>query len=106
MADSNGPEINMARIKVAGIGGLGMLAMVVVLAYNMPAVRIFVLMSLAGGILIAGGVIAYRRWIHVEPPHGPTLMVDAAAAPDTSINDAAPATHDDRGIQLAHVPAR
>ena len=79
MADLERPEINMARIKVAGIGGLGMVAMVAVLAYNMPAVRTFVLMSLAGGILIALGVIAYRRWFHVEPPHGPTLMVDQTA---------------------------
>ena len=106
MADTNGPEINMARIKVAGIGGLGMLAMVVVLAYNMPAVRTFVLVSLAGGILIAGGVIAYRRWIHVEPPHGPTLMVDAAAPQHTSNKDAAQESRDDRRVQLAHLPAR
>jgi len=32
-------EINMSRIKIAGVGGLGMLAMVGVVAYAMPEAR-------------------------------------------------------------------
>lgn len=93
MADLERPEINMAHIKVAGIGGLGMVAMVAVLAYNMPAVRTFVLLSVAGGVLIALGVIAYRRWIHVEPPHGPTLMVIDADAVSKSTRESDRADH-------------
>jgi hypothetical protein len=100
MADLERPEINMAHIKVAGIGGLGMVAMVAVLAYNMPAVRTFVFLSAAGGVLIGLGVIAYRRWIHVEPPHGPTLMVDSPASTDAAARTAAPV---DRSVKLAPV---
>jgi len=100
MADTERPEINMARIKVAGIGGLGMVAMVAVLAYNMPAVRTFVLLSLAGGMVIALGVIAYRRWLHVEPPHGPTLMVDQSSATDEATRVT---TEVDRPVKLATI---
>ena len=100
MADIERPEINMAHIKVAGVGGLGMVAMVAVLAWNMPAVRIFVLLSAAGGVLIALGVIAYRRWLHVEPPHGPTLMIDRAESRDDA---ARAADRLDRSVKLAPV---
>jgi hypothetical protein len=67
-------EINMSRIKIAGVGGFGMLAMVVVVAYAMPEARRFVLLSYSAGILGAFAFIAYRRWIKPERPHGPTLM--------------------------------
>ena len=68
-------EINMSRIKIAGVGGLGMLAMVGVIAYAMPEARQFVLTSYGAGISGAVAVIAYRRWITPERPHGPTLMM-------------------------------
>ena len=67
-------EINMSRIKIAGVGGLGMVAMVGVVAYAMPEARQFVLSSYGAGILGAFAFIAYRRWIRPERPHGPTLM--------------------------------
>ena len=38
-------EINMSSIKARGSGGLGMLAMVGVVAYAMPEARQFVLLS-------------------------------------------------------------
>ena len=67
-------EINMSRIKIAGIGGVGMLAMVGVVAYAMPEARQFVLLSYGAGTLGAFAFIAYRRWIKPERPHSPTLM--------------------------------
>ena len=67
-------EINMSSIKVAGVGGFGMLAMVGVVAYAMPEARQFVLLSYGAGILGAFAFIAYRRWIKPERPHRPTLM--------------------------------
>jgi hypothetical protein len=67
-------EINISRIKIAGVGGFGMLAMVGVMAYAMPEARRFVLLSYSAGILGAFVFIAYRRWIKPERPHGPTLM--------------------------------
>ena len=69
-------EINMSRIKIAGVGGLGMLAMVGVVAYAMPEARQFVLLSYGAGTLGAFAVIAYRRWIRPERPHRPTLMTE------------------------------
>ena len=77
MADR--PQINISSIKVAGVGGLGMVALVGVIAYALPEVRAFVLVSCAGGVIGGTGLIAYRRWIKPEPPHGPTLMVNTTA---------------------------
>jgi hypothetical protein len=68
-------EINMSRIKIAGVGGFGMLAMVAVVAYAMPQAREFVLTSYGAGIAGAFAFIAYRRWIRPERPHRPTLMM-------------------------------
>jgi hypothetical protein len=70
-------EINVSSIKVAGVGGLGMLAMVGVVAYAMPEARQFVLLSYGAGTFGAFAFIAYRRWIKPERPHRPTLMTVA-----------------------------
>ena len=82
----------MSSIKVAGIGGLGMVAAVVAMAIEMPVVRAFAMVSGAGGLIGGLAFIAYRRWVKPDPPHGPTLMVepssDAACAPER-MNDAA-----------------
>lgn len=67
-------EINQSKIKVAGVGGLGMLAMVGVVAYALPQVRPFLLLSYGAGALGAFAFIAYRRWITPDRPHQPTLM--------------------------------
>jgi hypothetical protein len=80
MADLEPPQINMSSIKVAGVGGLGMVAIVGVMAYAMPEVRGFVFLSLAGGVVAGLAFIAYRYWLRTQPPpHGPTLMVDTPA---------------------------
>jgi hypothetical protein len=80
-------EINMSRIKVAGAGGLGMLAMVGVVAYAMPEARQFVLLSYGAGIAGAFAFIAYRRWIKPERPHRPTLMATDAMEPTSDKKD-------------------
>jgi hypothetical protein len=81
MAAGDRPEINMSSIKVAGIGGLGLVAVVVGMAVEMPVVRVFALVSAAGGIIGGVAFIAYRRWVKPDPPHGPTLMVEPDTAP-------------------------
>ena len=79
-------DINMSSIRIAGVGGFGMLAMVAVVAYAMPEARQFVLMSYGAGIAGGFAFIAYRRWINPERPHGPTLMIstpgDAVRLPE------------------------
>ncbi len=81
MAADDRPEINMSSIKVAGIGGLGLVAVVFGMAVEMPVVRVFAIVSAAGGIIGGLAFIAYRRWVRPDPPHGPTLMVEMS--PDT-----------------------
>jgi hypothetical protein len=76
MPDLEGPQINMSSIKVSGIGGLGMIAVCGLMAYTLLEIRWFLFVSLAGGIIGAMALIAYRRWVRPEPPHGPTLMVN------------------------------
>lgn len=79
MAAGDRPEINMSRIKVAGIGGLGLVAVVVGMAVEMPVVRVFALVSAAGGMIGGVAFIAYRRWVRPDPPHGPTLLVEMSS---------------------------
>jgi hypothetical protein len=79
MAAGDRPEINMSSIKVAGIGGLGLVAVVVLMALEMPVVRVFAIVSAAGGIMGGLAFIAYRRWVKPDPPHGPTLMVEMSS---------------------------
>jgi hypothetical protein len=94
--DAEGPEINMSRIKVSGVGGLGMVAIAGVMAYALPEARGFVFASLAGGFIAGVAFVAYRRWVRPDPPHGPTLMVDATAVRDP----AAERPGDDHAIKL------
>jgi hypothetical protein len=79
MAASDRPEINMSSIKVAGIGGLGLVAVVVGMAFEMPVIRFFAMVSATGGIIGGAAFIAYRRWVRPDPPHGPTLMVETSS---------------------------
>ena len=53
--------INMARIRVAGMGGLGMLAMSIVVAIFVPRIRLTMAIALVLGAALAGGLIALRR---------------------------------------------
>ena len=87
MAKLEGPEINISSIKVAGLGGLGMIAVIGAMAYVLPAVRAFALVSLVGGLLVGVTFIAYRRWSKPDPPSHPTLMVDTPSAAATETSD-------------------
>jgi hypothetical protein len=53
--------INMARIRVSGIGGLGMVAMSIVVAAFVPAIRLSMAIAFALGIGLAFVLIALRR---------------------------------------------
>jgi hypothetical protein len=86
MANDSGPQIDMSRIPVAGVGGLGLVAMACVVAYRLPEIRAFSVFTFIGGVALAVALIAYRRWVKPDPPHGPTLMVatDASMEPAPS----------------------
>jgi hypothetical protein len=100
MPDADGPEINMSRIKVSGIGGLGMVAIAGVMTYALPEARGFVFASFAGGFIAGVSFVAYRRWVRPDPPHGPTLMVNTTAVRDAT----AERSSTDHAIQLRARP--
>ena len=53
--------INIAQLNVAGIGGLGLVAMAAVVAWNIPRIRTEVAVALVGGVVLAAGLVAWRR---------------------------------------------
>ena len=53
--------INMARIRVSGVGGLGMVAMAVVVAIFVPRIRLTMVIALVLGSVMAAVMIARRR---------------------------------------------
>src|SRR5204862_6664943 len=67
MADSD-PQINISQIKVAGVGGFGLVVIVAAMALDMPVVRAFEIAALAGGLLGAAALFAYRRMVASKPP--------------------------------------
>jgi hypothetical protein len=53
--------INAARIRVAGIGGLGLVAMATVVALFVPRIRFSLGLGLGLGVLLAAVLIRWRR---------------------------------------------
>ena len=53
--------INMARIRVSGVGGLGMVAMSIVVAAFVPRIRLTMAIAFALGLALAVVMIALRR---------------------------------------------
>lgn len=53
--------INIAHIRVAGIGGLGLVAMAGVVAWYVPSIGVATLLALAGGLTLAFALIRWRR---------------------------------------------
>ena len=54
-------DINIARIPVSGIGGLGMVAAAMVVAIALPALRWLAIASLVGGIALGLTLIGARN---------------------------------------------
>ena len=53
--------INMARIRVSGIGGFGLMSMALVVAMFVPRIRQHLLISVGLGVAFAVGLILLRR---------------------------------------------
>jgi len=53
--------INMAHIRVVGIGGLGLLIVTLMMAFVLPELAAALFASVALGILFAGGLVVWRR---------------------------------------------
>jgi hypothetical protein len=98
--------INMARIRVSGVGGLGMVAMAVTVAIFVPRIRLTMIIALLLGAAMAALMIAVRRRSgslpsSTHPGAHAMLPFDAPAAPD----DGRSVPHD-HTQDLAIVPAK
>jgi hypothetical protein len=95
--DKRRPEINMSAIPVAGIGGLGLLAMAVVVAWVLPAGRLLLAASAIGGAAIGLAIVFIRRFRPDAGPSGdhPQVLFQAEAQGDRKVSrDRATAPHD------------
>jgi hypothetical protein len=76
-------NINMSGIPVAGVGGLGLVAVAALVAYVLPAAWWLVAFGATGGVLLGLGIVMFRRH-HVTPgPSGddPKILFRAESAP-------------------------
>ena len=62
--------INMARIRVAGVGGLGLIAMAAFVAWSVPRIGQTLLIGLVLGVVFAGVMILRRRRSGPMPSSG------------------------------------
>lgn len=53
--------IDVSRIRVAGFGGLGLMAMAVALGFMIPRIGVSLALGLVGGFLVSIAIGAYRR---------------------------------------------
>ena len=53
--------INMARIRIVGVGGLGMVAMAITVAIFVPRIRSSMILAFVLGVVLAMALIAVRR---------------------------------------------
>jgi len=68
--NSERPSINISAIPVAGIGGLGMVGLVVIMAMAFPVARSLLAGGLAGGVLLALTLLFARRHRRLGAPRG------------------------------------
>ncbi len=79
--------INMSRIRVDGVGGLGLVAMALTVAWFVPRIRQYLAIGLALGVLLAVVLILLRRRRGPMPSSGgtpganTTLTLDAPPSP-------------------------
>jgi hypothetical protein len=55
-------QINMSGIPIAGVGGLGMVAVAIVMAYVLPEAWLFIAFGAIGGVALAIGLLMLRRY--------------------------------------------
>jgi len=89
--NSERPSINISAIPVAGIGGLGMVGLVVIMAMAFPVARSLLAGGLAGGVLLALTLLFARRHRRLGAPRGDlptsifsgdTRLIEEASRPD------------------------
>lgn len=59
--DTSSDVINMARIRVAGVGGIGMVLVALAMAWVFPRIGQSLLIGVAGGVVVSAFIIMRRR---------------------------------------------
>jgi hypothetical protein len=89
-----GDVINMARIRVAGVGGLGLVAMALFVAFNVPRIGQSMTLGFALGAVFAVILILRRRHQGPMPSSGQSLgantvlSIDVPRADERDVGDA------------------
>ena len=80
--DERQVSINISAIPVAGIGGLGLVAMATVVSVFFPAIGWMMAAGVASGVLLGAGLVAYRRVRKGSGPSGdnPRILFEASDA--------------------------
>lgn len=60
-SDNRSSDINIARISPAGIGGIGLVVAALAMAWALPAGRTFVLIALAGAVILSVPLYYWRK---------------------------------------------
>ena len=68
-------QINISGIPVAGVGGLGLVAMAVVVSFFMPAARWTMIAGVLGGCVLAAVLVIVRRRLDKREPGAPSPSV-------------------------------
>jgi hypothetical protein len=84
MKEDRSVQINISGIPVAGVGGLGLVAMATIVSIAMPAARVVMLSGVVGGCLVALALVLARRHFKSDAPSGddPTILFRALPSED------------------------
>ena len=97
--------INMARIRVDGVGGLGLVAMALTVAWFVLKIRVHIAIGLGLGVLFAIVLIALRRRTGPLPSSGETPGANNTLALDAPPSPADRGSPDVPGARIQDVPA-
>lgn len=98
--------INMASIRVSGIGGLGMVAMAVTVAIFVPRIRLTMAIALLLGGALAAGLIAFRRRTGPLPSGNHPGAHSMLPIDEETAGDSDGGRPRESGRELSAVPAR
>jgi hypothetical protein len=91
--DSASPDvINMSRIRVSGIGGLGLVAMALAVALDVPRIGASVAIGLVSGVALAVFLIARQRRAGIMPSSGRQMGANTTLSIDAPQPDRVPRT--------------
>jgi hypothetical protein len=95
--------INIASVRVAGIGGLGLVAMALIVAVFVPSIGGSLAIASVLGTILAAGLILWRRRTGPMPSSGRRPGANTVLSID-SPDSTSPDQRDERGLHRAAVP--